>query len=83
MTTDVKIRLMSANLENAIQDKVHRLSDDQQRQVMAFVERLKPGMSDGALSAIGLLDSFAKERGFKSADEVDAYLREERDSWDR
>ncbi len=74
---------MSANLEDSIQEKVRRLSDDQQRQVMAFVERLKPGVSDGALSATGLLESFAKERGFKSADEIDAYLREERDSWDR
>jgi len=79
----LRLGVLSANLENAIQDKVHRLSDDQQRQVMAFVERLKAGVSDGALSAIGLLESFAKERGFKSADEVDAYLREERDSWDR
>ena len=32
---------MSANLENAIQEKVRRLSDEQQRQVMAFVEGLK------------------------------------------
>jgi hypothetical protein len=32
---------MSANLENAIQEKVRRLSDEQQRQVMAFVEGLE------------------------------------------
>jgi hypothetical protein len=33
---------MSANLENAIQEKVRRLSDEQQQQVMAFVEALEP-----------------------------------------
>jgi hypothetical protein len=31
---------MSANLENAIQEKVRRLNDEQQQQVMAFVEGL-------------------------------------------
>ena len=34
---------MSAKLENAIQEKVRRLSDEQQQQVMAFVEGLEPG----------------------------------------
>jgi len=29
---------MSANLEKAIQEEVRDLTDDQQRQVMAFVE---------------------------------------------
>ena len=38
---------MSANLEKAIQDEVRELTDDQQRQVMAFVESLKPRPSDG------------------------------------
>ena len=33
---------MSANLEKAIQDEVRDLTDDQQRQVIAFVESLKP-----------------------------------------
>ena len=33
---------MSANLEKAIQDELRELTDDQQRQVMAFVESLKP-----------------------------------------
>lgn len=32
---------MSANLENAIQKKVRRLNDEQQQQVMAFVEGLE------------------------------------------
>ncbi|HSP62390.1 MAG TPA: hypothetical protein VLQ90_05340 [Pyrinomonadaceae bacterium] len=33
---------MSANLEKAIQEELRELTDDQQRQVMAFVESLKP-----------------------------------------
>jgi len=37
---------MSANLENAIQEKVRLLSDEQQRQVMAFVEGLAPRSRD-------------------------------------
>lgn len=37
---------MSANLEKAIQEEVRELSDDQQRQVMAFVESLKPKSTD-------------------------------------
>jgi hypothetical protein len=37
---------MSANLEDAIQEKVRRLSDEQQQQVMAFVEALEPVSRD-------------------------------------
>lgn len=36
---------MSSNLEKAIQDEVRDLTDDQQRQVIAFVESLKPRRS--------------------------------------
>jgi len=34
---------MSAALEKAIQEEVRRLTDEQQRQVLAFIESLKPG----------------------------------------
>ena len=37
---------MSANLEKAIQEELRELTDDQQRQVMAFVESLKPKTAD-------------------------------------
>lgn len=37
---------MSANLEKAIQEEVRDLTDDQQQQVMAFVESLKPNRAD-------------------------------------
>ena len=33
---------MSTNLEKAIQEELRELTDEQQRQVMAFVEGLKP-----------------------------------------
>ena len=40
---------MSANLEKAIQEEIRELTDDQQRQVITFVESLKPKPSnDGA-----------------------------------
>jgi hypothetical protein len=35
------------------------------------------------LSAVALIGSFPRGRGFGSAEDVDAYLREERDSWER
>jgi len=41
---------MSANLEKAIQKEVRELTDDQQRQVMAFVESLKPKSADNGLN---------------------------------
>jgi hypothetical protein len=37
---------MSANLEKAIQEEIRELTDDQQQQVMAFLESLKPKPSD-------------------------------------
>lgn len=51
---------MSAKLENAIQEKVSRLSDEQQQQVMAFVEGLEPRPRDhqgGRFSFIGIAHS--------------------------
>ncbi len=35
------------------------------------------------LSAVELINSFPRHRGFKTSSEADAYLRQERDSWDR
>ena len=40
---------MSANLEKAIQEEIRELTDDQLRQVMAFVESLKPKPSDNGV----------------------------------
>ena len=37
---------MSANLEKAIQEELRELTDEQQQQVMAFVESLKPRNGD-------------------------------------
>ena len=50
---------MSANLERAIQEEIHELTDEQQRQVMAFVESLKVRRNDNAkrFSFIGIARS--------------------------
>lgn len=51
---------MSAKLENAIQEKISRLSDEQQQQVMAFVEGLESRPHDhhgGRFSFIGIARS--------------------------
>lgn len=51
---------MSANLEKAIQEELSELTDDQQRQVMAFVESLKPkagGKSGKRYSFVGIAHS--------------------------
>lgn len=51
---------MPANLENAIQEKIRRLSDEQQQQVMAFVEGLEPGprgQQAGRFSFVGIARS--------------------------
>ena len=51
---------MSANLEKAIQEELRELTDEQQRQVMAFVESLKPRSSDNntkAYSFVGIAHS--------------------------
>lgn len=51
---------MSANLENAIQEKVRRLNDEQQQQVMAFVEGLElrpPDHHGSRISFVGIARS--------------------------
>ena len=51
---------MAANLENAIQERVRRLSDEQQQQVMAFVEGLESGprgSNAGRFSFVGIARS--------------------------
>jgi hypothetical protein len=35
------------------------------------------------LSAVELLEAFPQGRGFKNSEAADAFLREERDSWER
>ena len=51
---------MSTNLEKTIQEEIRDLTDDQQRQVMAFVESLKPnpgGKSAKGYSFVGIAHS--------------------------
>ena len=63
---------MSANMEKAIQEEVCRLTDEQQQQVMAFVESLKirPGNRQAentedtqlTLAATALLADYQSDR---------------------
>jgi hypothetical protein len=51
---------MSANLEKAIQEEVRELTDEQQRQVIAFVESLKhkpPDQNAKRFSFVGIARS--------------------------
>lgn len=69
---------MSANMEKAIQEEVRTLSDEQQRQVMAFVESLKLAPSEQsaerfsfigiARSGMGLLSTEAESILDEAAD---------------
>jgi hypothetical protein len=58
---------MSANMEKAIQEEVRRLTDEQQQQVMAFVESLKLGFNENAedkqlsLAATALLADYQSD----------------------
>ena len=52
----------------------------QEATVVVTVEEQKPIEQR---SIIDLLESFPKHRIFKTGEEVDAYIREERDAWDR
>ena len=69
---------MSAKLENAIQEKVRRLSDEQQQQVMAFVEGLEPtpqGHHRSPFSFIGI----ARSRNGSLSTDAESILEESAD----
>ena len=73
---------MSAKLENAIQEKVRRLDDDQQRQVMAFVEGLEPGLAVNHESRFSFIGIARSGKGSLSTD-ADSILdaAERREGW--
>ncbi len=63
---------------------VLQLPAEERLQLASLILSDLAGAKNGEkLSAAALLKSFPRDRGFKSAEEVDAYLREERDSWER
>jgi hypothetical protein len=59
---------MSANLEKAIQEEIRELTDDQQRQVMAFVESLKPKPSDNGAKSYSFVGIGRSGNGSLSTD---------------
>ncbi len=57
--------------------------EERLRLAALILSDLAAAKQEGKLSAVALLKSFPKGRGFKTEEEVEAYLREERESWDR
>lgn len=66
---------MSSNLEKAIQEEVRELTDDQQRQVMAFVEALKPKPLDKGAKRYSFVGIARSGNGSLST-EVESILEE-------
>ncbi len=73
------------SLEQLITEKVSALPVEQRQEVLDFVEFLAFRGKCSVASAVPPLASLAgrSPASFKTADEVDAALRSERDSWDR
>lgn len=74
---------MSANLEKAIQEEVRELTDEQQRQVMAFVESLKPKPVDKSTQRYSFIGIARSGNGSLST-EADSILDEgagRREGW--
>jgi hypothetical protein len=74
---------MSASLEKAIQEEVRELTDDQQRQVMAFVESLKPKSGDNGAKQYSFVGIARSGIGSLSTD-VESVLHEgadRREGW--
>jgi len=69
---------MSTNLEKAIQEEIRELTDDQQRQVMAFVESLKPGASDNGAKRYSFVGIARSGNGSLSTD-AESILEESAD----
>ena len=74
---------MSAKLENAIQEKVRRLSDEQQQQVMAFVEGLEPTPRDHHGSRFSFIGIAHSGNGSLSteADSILKHATDRREGW--
>jgi hypothetical protein len=74
---------MSAKLENAIQEKVRRLSDEQQQQVMAFVEGLEPRPRDHQGSRFSFIGIARSGNGSLSteAESILNHATDRREGW--
>ena len=69
---------MSANLEEAIQEELRELTDDQQRRVMAFVKSLKPSKRDNKARAYSFVGIARSGNGSLST-EAESVLDEDAD----
>jgi hypothetical protein len=61
---------------------VSRLPPEERLQLASLILS-ELAKQDEKLSATELLKSFPPGRGFENSEEVESYLRQERDSWDR
>jgi hypothetical protein len=77
---------MTAHELESIMNQVQRLSPyDRLQLIKLIVENLaqEDDSTHKHNAALDLLEEFPGGRLFKTSDEADEYLREERDSWDR
>jgi len=77
----IEVRVKTVVLPGGkIEISTPELTAGQEATVVVTVEEQKPVEQRSILE---MLESFPKHRIFKTGAEVDAYFREERDSWDR
>ena len=69
------------NSDNDLLEAIQKLPEDKKKQVAEFVAHLNAKTTKRPISDI--LKSYKGGQSFKTAEEVDAYIRAERDSWDR
>lgn len=77
------------SVQEIYRETVSHLSSDEQLQLASMIlegvtkTKQKPGPEPQRTSMLEIINEMPGGRLFKTSAEVDAYLREERDSWDR
>lgn len=71
-------------IQELYQGTISQLPLEQRLQLASLIlNDLAVANREEKLSAVALLKSFPRGRGFRNTEEVDVYLAEEHDSWDR
>lgn len=73
--------VMKNGMNDELVKAIGKLSEAERQQVTEFVSRLTQ-IEPRKRSLSEILKSYSGGQSFKTADEVDTYLRGERDSWD-
>ncbi len=77
------------SIQDIYNETISRRTSEEQLELAALIlNKLSPGQNkpQGKTERLSMIDLLAQGEGqrlFKTSAEVDAYLREERDSWDR